>query len=281
MNVQRGAALTETFVLMLVLTPIMFGVPMIGKLIDLRQTTVQASRYAAWEATVSPNTHSPDNIKARFFSDNNVALGGDASAPNVLWGGYRDDEQAVELPEVSRQTVDSYWQPAHAEVRLDESSARALPYTSAYDAGANDDVAYKIQDLIETTVGAVADVTDGKWMDSGSLKGMLRSEVQAQVAENGWFNALPFKDATVIMYDNWSSPDDNQAARRVQSMVPAAALEDVANTFSEFGNFPLFKELKSLDEAFGHIDMEPLPAGESPFVEDSRVQRRHLQPYEE
>ena len=277
----RGAALTETFILMFVLIPIMLGIPMIGKLIDLRQTTVQASRYAAWEATVSETGIPPDDIKARFFSDANVALGGDASAPNSLWGGNRDGEEATELEELTYTTIMS---TDHAEVRLDETTGAALPYSSAYGAGASEGAAYLVQDMVETAGNAAASVTDGKWMDSGSLKGMLRSEVRADVEGNGLFETLSFDDATVIMYDNWSSADDKDAKKRVRSMVPTGALEPVGNVFAQVGYFPLFNELLDLEGSdeggFGYVDMEPLPAGESPFVDGTRVEERVLQPYE-
>ena len=272
-----GAALTETIILMLALIPIMLGIPMVGKLIDLRQTTVQASRYAAWEATVSPTAVAPTDLKARFFSDDKVAIGGDASAPNALWGGNRHGETA---PESEERTHTPFMSSDHTAVKLDENTGAALPYISAYGAGANGDAALVIQQMVEKAGNISADVTGGEWMDSGSLQGMLRSEVRADVEGNGLFETLSFDDATVIMSDNWSSEDDAEAAARARAMVPAGALENIGNLFSEFGNFPMFNELKDLDGAFGHVDMNPLPAGESPFVQGARIQRRPLKPYE-
>ena len=280
MKTQHGAALTETFVLMLVLTPIMFGIPMIGKLIDLRQTTVQASRYSAWEATVSNTTVAPNDVKARFFSDASVAVGGDASAPNALWGDDRDGQALTELQEVGTQTVNSYWGPEDVAVRLDESTGAAVPYISAYDSGASGNIALKVQEVVESKGSTVANLTDGEWIDSGSLKSMLRSEVRADVQGNGWFETLSFNDATVIMYDNWSAAEDGQAAKRARSFVPAGALGDIGDKLSVLGNFPMFGELKEFDGAFGYVDMNPLPAGESPFAPNSRVELRALQNYE-
>lgn len=281
MKRQHGAALAETFILMLVLTPIMFGVPMIGKLIDLRQNTVQASRYAAWQATVSNSATAPNDINDRFFSIAGVPLGGDASAPNALWGDTQDDDQTSELPEVEAQSLSNYWTPAHTEVRLDEQSGAALPYISAYDSGADGKAALEIQGMVEKAGDAAASVTGGEWMQSGSLKGMLRGEVQAQVQGNGWFDTLTFNDSTVIMYDNWSSRNDSQAADRSRAMVPAGALEPIGNMFAKVGAIPMLKELKNLDGRFGYVDMQPLPGGETPFGPDSRIERRELKQYVE
>ena len=277
----NGAALTETFVLMFVLIPIMLGIPMIGKLIDLRQTTVQASRYAAWETTVNQTGIPPDNLKARFFSDSNVALGGDASAPHALWGGNRDGEAETPLEELTYKTIMS---PDHTAVRLDETTGAALPYSSAYDHGADEGAALLVQEMIEETGNAAVDLVHGEWMDSGSIKGMVRSEVRADVKGNGLFETLSFDDATVIMYDNWSSADDKEAKKRVRALVPTGALEPIGNGIALLGEFPLLKELKDLGDSdeggFGYVDMEPLPAGESPFVDGARIERVELQPYE-
>ncbi len=264
MSNQTGAALTETFVLMLVMTPIMFGIPMIGKLIDLRQTTVQASRYAAWEGTVSSTVLAPKDVHARFFSDASVPLGGDASAPNTLWGDQSDGEASDALPDVQSQTVKSYWGPEHAAVVLDDRSGAALPFGSAYESGAEGKVALQVEELVNDIAGKTADITNGSWMDvNDHTRGMLRAGVRADVKKNGWFGELSFDDATVIMHDNWSAPGDSVAADRARAMVPAGVLREIGSTISAFGNFPLFKELKGLDEAFGHVDMTHLPASES------------------
>jgi len=63
----------------------------------------------------------------------------------------------------------------------------------------------------------------------------------------------------VIMADGWSAGSDAQARNRVKSLVPASALEDVGDIMSVVGNFPLFKEMKGLDGALGHVDMTVLP----------------------
>ena len=277
MKHQSGAALAETVVLMLVLMPIMFGVPMIGKLIDLRQTTVQASRYAAWEGTVGDAKVAPRDVKARFFSDPMVALGGDASAPNLLWGGGTSSEEAADapnMPEVESQTLKNYWSAAHTVVELDENTGGAIPYSSAYNSGAEGKFALNIEELVNGIAETTADLTGGSWMDKNSqTKGMLRADVRADVKENGWFGPLIFSDATVIMHDNWSAGNDDMAADRARAMVPAGVLRTIGSTISKFGNFPLFKELKGMDESFGYVDMRPLP--------DSEIRQRVLKDYEE
>lgn len=50
---QSGQALTETAILAVVLVPLFLLIPTLAKLIHVKQTTQQAARTAAWEATVT------------------------------------------------------------------------------------------------------------------------------------------------------------------------------------------------------------------------------------
>jgi hypothetical protein len=68
---RRGSALTEFVILIIVMIPLFLAIRMIGNLVDLKQSAVQASRYAAWEATVANGegaySSEPAEIKTRFF----------------------------------------------------------------------------------------------------------------------------------------------------------------------------------------------------------------------
>ena len=92
---ESGAALTETVVMLTVLIPLALGVSMIGKMMDVKQTTVQASRYAVWESTV--HDAMPTDMDVRFFGDISNPIVSDpaddaAFAPNALWGEIEDTE---------------------------------------------------------------------------------------------------------------------------------------------------------------------------------------------
>ena len=67
--VSSGAALVEFVVLAIIMVPLLFAIPMIGKLIDVEQTAVQASRYAAWETTVGVSAADGNALRGRFFAD--------------------------------------------------------------------------------------------------------------------------------------------------------------------------------------------------------------------
>lgn len=99
-RVQRGQAMIEALIASaLVLVPLFLAIPVIAKYMDIRSTTVQAARYAAWERTVwfggdaaitmgqdtlisssnqwSANAKPDDNIRLeigkRLLSDNGTA----------------------------------------------------------------------------------------------------------------------------------------------------------------------------------------------------------------
>lgn len=49
---QRGNAMAETLVAFLALAPFIAGIPLLGKQLDIKQKTYDATRYAVWERTV-------------------------------------------------------------------------------------------------------------------------------------------------------------------------------------------------------------------------------------
>jgi hypothetical protein len=75
-NTQRGQAMTEFVVAMLVAIPLFLGVLYIGKYEDIKYSAVQASRYAAFERAFDtlPSPHKSaatlaDETRTRFFMD--------------------------------------------------------------------------------------------------------------------------------------------------------------------------------------------------------------------
>lgn len=268
---QSGTALVEFVVVMTVMIPLLFGIPMIGKIIDLKQTTVQASRYSAWETTVSPigrdvNTSS-QQMDERFFSDGAAPIGGAEIGPNTLWG------PAVASGDGSNQTQPLTGYQADTAIVVSAGSNSAI--SSGYDAGVSNGVQYApgAGKGVAHTVGKFVDVIDttdelfgGDW--SMDTDGLVRGEASVQMEGNGWLGPQTITQSTVIMADNWSVGDATQARDRVRSLVPAGILKPAGQAIGFLGNVPLLKELKYYGEdsgrgVFGHVDMEPLPASEN------------------
>lgn len=52
MNKASGSALVETVILMTALVPLLLGIPLVGKYLDVKAAALEASRFAVWERTV-------------------------------------------------------------------------------------------------------------------------------------------------------------------------------------------------------------------------------------
>jgi len=258
----KGAALTEMVVLMVVMVPLMFAMPMIGKLIDLRQTALQASRYATWEATVaSGNTDRAPQVGARFFGE---AAGSMSTRPaersaNLLWGG---DPAAVGRAGTVPGSDLPYSWPGQAAVTIDDATV----VTDAWSTGHGDlGLAGTVGDAVRSAGRALG----GDRWDLADTS-LTRAGVGVDVHRNGWFEEQGIgcgegaggciREAGVILVDGWEADSDGAAADRVKALVPATYLESVGETLSILGNIPIFEELGGLDDMFGYVNMQPLPA---------------------
>lgn len=254
-----GSAMIECALLMFLMVPVLVGIAMIGKLIDLRQTTEQAGRYAAWEATVYSRDSlaggQPKAVRERFYGIASKGILSQAADPgvNALWG--EKDKAKV----YAKGLLDA------TRVQIEESSARATPYL-------RDISTPTIAMSIGQQAGQSGEILDGLSGNSWGLSsdGMLRAGVGVNVKSNSWLVSSDqtcgaagsfacIQSSSVILVDGWSASSDDQARRRVRSLMPASALEPLGNAVSLVGHLPVFKELKTLDGAFGHVDMTVLP----------------------
>jgi hypothetical protein len=270
--------MTEFAVLTLVMLPIMMGIPMVGKMIDLKQTTINASRYAAWEATVSDDYNVADQIDSRFFKDSESAIKTQNVAPasHRLWG------------ETSAVDPSSYIEKGSVRIADDSAAAKALEVniTNGVQGGSTNSLTFGgvVKDSGEILSWAPG--TDWGVNDDG----LLRAAVQVKIKQNyllNQSNSACFEEgktfscmteANSIMVDNWSASNDRQAADRVRSFVPTTAIRDVSDILAAIGEVPTFAELKGLKRkngknGFGHVEMNVLPEKLDTYVERYEGQR--------
>lgn len=101
---QRGQSTVELIVLSFVLVPLLLIVPLVGKYMDIAQTTAEASRYTAFEGTVRHSSSTDGwksdadlatEVRRRFFSNSDAPVktndaAGDFNAHrNTLWFDHR------------------------------------------------------------------------------------------------------------------------------------------------------------------------------------------------
>lgn len=101
----KGQAMIETLVVLVgAMVPISLGLYYLGKYMEIRDTTIEASRYAAWETTVA-NPDIESTIAQRFFRNELGGFRGNAGNERQGWGANRlisrefDDKQTMSNPE--------------------------------------------------------------------------------------------------------------------------------------------------------------------------------------
>lgn len=258
----KGSALTETVILCIVMVPLTFMLPIIGKLIDLKQTTIQASRYAAWQQTVTTGNTAPADIRARFYQDPAVQLHthqveqGDKSARNILWGSAPTTTEKNGTVNVG----------SDISISFSDGAGHSLENNIG-----DNGVAKRMGEALQITGGTLDFMGSVEWDIEGD--GMLNAGVQVNVKANQYlanggsscisavsdvhFACVSAHNA--IMIDGWDSASNSQAENRTRAFVPGVVLEEVGASLSQLGNIPTFKELKGLKGAFGHVDSTQLP----------------------
>ncbi len=253
---QRGGALIEFVYLTLVMVPLFFALPMIGKLIDLKQKTIQASRYSAWEATVYPsgaNSNMPTSVKERFFGDDDNVLVSHSAEPgsNSLWG----EDASIPRGE--------WWN--RTDIEIDEASVIGVPYERNF---ASPGTGFEIGTQASRSGEILDSVSGNEW--GLERNGFVRADVTLDIKSNEWLTRAEgacggeesytcLNASSVIMSDGWSASSDDQARRRIRSLTPASILEPIGDALSQLGHLPVLDELDGLKNAFGHVDMNVLP----------------------
>jgi len=225
---QRGQSSVEFVVLAFVLVPLIIIVPLLGKYIDLAQTTTIASRYVAFEGTVHHGAAANDvgqwktnaqlaaEVRRRFYSRNDVGVNtndvvGEFQADrNPLWVDHRGNHL---LPEFTRVAVQT------------ERNRLTQPIGALY----SDNFGLDQNNLYTGTVGVnVANVPNiGGWFD--------------QSADNngvGVFDNLNLRinRSTTVLVDPWAALSVKDVEERVEgageAVLPTAQLKTLNTLLS-------------------------------------------------
>lgn len=262
----RGSAMTEFFVLAVIMVPAIAFIPMLAKVSDVNQSTIQAARYAAWERTVSDSSQKSDGqiateVANRFYRDMDVMIETDGGVladnpfENNYWGaGVDQNGDPISLVTVDGQNM------------FVNTTNQAIPSGT----GAN------ILSQGIATIGSVMGslIPDASW--DLEENGFYVAEVGVNVAANSILSTsdTPGHDCggqqstetfvcvsrrNAIFVDGWNSESPGQTRERVRSLVPAGALAPVGDFLSNLGYMPLFRELRRMDGMFGNVQEDVLP----------------------
>jgi len=266
---EYGSALTETFVLCTVMVPLAFTIPMIGKLADMRHTAVQSSRFVAWQEAHDPEGHiSQAVLHERFYNSPDSPIqsavpAAAVSSDNRLWGNASNQS-------LGGVGGDGVWEFATYTDQISIKPDQTLPFrndsdlpvlasgTSQAIAGAAKVLEFADNTSWDVTTEGIANASVRVKADIGSLLAGFTSNCSG-AGDGATESTLCLQEASSIMVDGWSAGSADEVSRRTRSFVPATVLKPVGEGLAAFGRLPVFKELRSLDDAFGRVDVTVLP----------------------
>lgn len=135
----RGGAMAETLISMVIFIPLFFSIPVLGKYQDIKQKSLEASRYAVWERTIwaadrgvgwesgTVNEKGDDDIveeiDRRFYGHPLQGLDDSRQTENPLWGTRQNGEDIRFLGSRASSAQDTNSvTPLRAELQLYEAA---------------------------------------------------------------------------------------------------------------------------------------------------------------
>ena len=297
---EKGSAAIEALLIIGVLVVFMIGIPMLGTMVDLKQKTIEASRYAAWEKTIHTNDDPIVNqINARFFMHESAPIRSivpdkELLGSNTLWGEIPGAGNSVNY--VQTGTASSIGTSGglqlfqRARITADVDNLRTYvgegvsAWGSGYPENGNQqnlketgntmrlpDKGHLYPALGKTVTELGSFVSKDGWGNNSPFSnGLMRSEIEIKVENNEIMNiagtncsqggAGCFQESTAILVDGWSAGNPDVIRDRVHGFVPSARLEKVGDFISKVSGIPMMGDLDKLRGSFGCVKLGVRPA---------------------
>ena len=259
---QTGAAMIEAVLICVAMVSLLVAIPKLALHQDVRQATVDASRYAAWQMTVS-NEIDREKVIDRIFSKTDSPI--------------RSDNSQLE--------ANAFWQ--HRDTPL----VRDHAFTPVTSASNPQNIGPFNQSMVDTRTlnvstrhgasspGAVADTVTGtirtvsNWLgDSGAIapdRGIIESGIEIAVRSghadgSGSLDCANesvscLSSSSAILVDGWEAKDSEAVEEGAQVMVPSQLLKPVGQALSWVSVIPLLKEFRNFDDGLGCVNTTSLP----------------------
>lgn len=216
---QRGQAMTEFVVgTVLFLMPVFLIVPIIGKYLDVKSSTIQAARYVAWERTVwyggaSASVNWPskeksdaeiqNEVRRRIFSENSALSKDDKTA--TTWAGAGSKV---------------LWYNRNGTTMLQNYGDVVTAVSNADSPG----IANDVLNLAITVADALGPFTlEMKGMFTGQVStSVSTSPINMSLSGNDSFNpgVLTFTDKNVIVSNTWSANGKDHVREQTIGLAP-------------------------------------------------------------
>lgn len=208
---QTGQSTVEFVVLSLVMVPLLLIVPLLGKYMDIAQTTAEASRYTAFEGTVRHSSSAAGwksdgdlatEVRRRFFSNSDAPIktndvAGDFNAHrNTLWFDHRGKPLLPKFVDNVgvKTTRESMSQPFGAF----HASSLGLPqdnlYTGLVNVAVANIAALKPFDTLGLSISRSTTLLADPWAAHGP------ASIKSKIRNNGWdpLGPFPYKPLEVL-----------------------------------------------------------------------------------
>lgn len=188
---QSGQSLAEFLVALIVLVPLLLMVPLLGKYIDINQTTLQASRYVAWEKTVDTGKSDATlaaEVRRRFYGNLTLPV----KTGDVATDGVPRDQNGFLLDHHGSQFLASF-----NDVSVSTSSTTPAGLATGLQDMGNTLFNLPANTLYTGTVGvSIANVADLAPLDAINLT-MTRYNV---ILADAWDAGTPANEASRVSY---------------------------------------------------------------------------------
>lgn len=262
---QRGAAMVETVLIVAGMVILLVAIPKLAKYQDVRQATVDASRYATWQMTVS---EAPDREKIieRMFSkpDSPIRSQNTELSENTFWRSARRPlirDHAL-TPVGPSQALANLNNVGESLVDL-----RSVALSTTEQSASTGAVASTITSTVQTVSNWLGD-SDAIAPNRGIVKSAISVAINANSTDGqgqvecGVGAAECMSISSSILVDGWEAKDSDAIETGAQVMVPTKLLKPIGEALSLVSVVPLLKEFEHIDDSFGCVNTTTLPTKE-------------------
>ena len=252
---QHGQAVTEFAAMAATLVPLFLLVPLLGKVSDLNHTTIEASRYAAWERTVADTGQKPDaelvaEIQRRLYSQPDMPIHTGAGRPdadtdrNPLWRGYGGKDVLRSSVDDVGLGVSEGQAPGPLSSAVASVVTRAGQLMGKFNSGARFDL--ENDGLFTARVGTNVGANDLAFLGNKDCSGKESKDVFACITRQN-----------VILADAWDAGGPQQVEARTKAFVPLGIFSGVSKVSGIVGKVPFLREWGRFDPGYVAPDVVP------------------------
>lgn len=228
-RLQPGNAMAETLVAILALVPFIAGIPLLGKQLDIKQKTYDATRYAVWERTIW-RSDGASNRKA----EEDITL----EARDRTLGSPRAGMMAVDSLRSAGITENLLWLDRKRERLLDYEDNNAPVGVTYRQQRPPVEVGYSLVPGIAYGEGVLGSIESALLLDSLNLNRRAFTSATVSIglrpvlgrmadrpvslgvreAAQRDHNQLLQTAAGALLSDTWSARDENNMRRRIDDL---------------------------------------------------------------